>query len=54
MEKYYKYLDDLQKTGETDMWGARPLLTKAFPELNKPDARLILLLWLELKRGQNE
>lgn len=48
MEQYFKYLDQLRQSGETNMFGTVPYLQKKFPELG-PDtdqAQKILAAWM--------
>ena len=45
-EEHLEYLDDLRESGVTNMYGARPYLLDAFPELTKEEAREILLYWM--------
>ncbi len=49
MEKYFVYLEELRRSGVTNMFGARPYLQKEFPELaDDPErAREILLAWFD-------
>lgn len=44
--KYYDFLENLRKSGETNMWGASPYLTMAFFELTDKEATEILLTWM--------
>lgn len=44
--KYWLYLEDLRKSGVTNMFGAVPYLMEAF-ELTKEEARKILSDWME-------
>lgn len=52
MEKYFVYLEELRHSSVTNMYGARPYLQRAFPELaNDPDrAREILWAWMDSYR----
>ena len=43
---YYVYLENLRKSGTTNMFGATPYLASAFG-LNKREARTILASWME-------
>lgn len=47
MELYLEFLDDLRDSGVTNMFGARPYLMEAFPELTKDDAAEILAHWMK-------
>lgn len=45
-EKHLKYLDNLRKSGVTNMFGATPYLMRAFKKLKKDEARDVLLYWM--------
>ena len=47
MEKdmYWKFLEDLRRSGVTNMFGAAPYLVEAFG-ISKDEAREILLDWM--------
>ena len=47
-QKYFDYLERLQQSGETNMYGAAPYLQSEFPELrdNRSRAGDILLAWI--------
>lgn len=45
-DEYLDYLDSLRESGITNMFGAGPYLTNAFPELDKDDARKVLSYWM--------
>lgn len=47
MQKYYAYLEELCKSGETNMYGAAPYLERQFPELSAAQAKEVLILWIE-------
>lgn len=44
--EYFKYLEELRKSGETNMFGAAPYLAKEFG-IDKRTARNILAEWME-------
>ena len=47
-EKYLIYLEDLRKSGVTNMWGAADFLHKEFEEeLNEIKAGEILIYWMK-------
>jgi len=48
-EKYFKYLDDLRESGETNMFGARPYLQRRFG-LEAKEAGAILSEWMKSDR----
>ncbi len=54
MEKYFAYLERLRRSGVTNMYGARPYLQRAFPELaDEPQqARDILWAWMNSYRTE--
>ena len=45
-ESYFKYLDELRESGETNMFGASSYLMNEFPELDENSARTILIDWM--------
>lgn len=47
---YFEFLEDLRKTGLTNMFGARPYLQTAFPDLSDKEAKEILVKWMESYR----
>lgn len=49
MDKYFKYLEELRDSGETNMYGAAPYLQANFPELSfdPKRAQAILLAWFK-------
>jgi len=46
-DEHLIYLDDLRKSGKINMFGARPYLIDAFPELSEGQARKVLSYWME-------
>lgn len=44
--EYFKYLEELRKSGETNMFGAAPYLAKEFG-IDKRTAQNILAEWME-------
>lgn len=44
--EHKKFLDELRESGVTNMFGARPYLQEAFPELTEQEARIILSEWM--------
>ena len=46
-EDHLIYLDELRESGETNMFGARPFLLAAFPDLNKNEAGKIVSYWMK-------
>lgn len=47
IKDYFEYLDKLRESGITNMFGARPYLINAFPELTKQESREILSKWMK-------
>jgi hypothetical protein len=45
--EHLQYLDELRDSGETNMYGAVPYLMSEFPELDKPQARVVLSYWMK-------
>jgi hypothetical protein len=48
MAEYFDYLDDLRRSGRTNMFGAVPYLQKRF-FLTSEEARDILKAWMEAR-----
>ena len=46
-EEYFKFLDELRDSGITNMFGAGPFLEDAYPELNKQEAKSVLMEWMK-------
>lgn len=46
-KKYYIFLEQLRKSGVTNMFGAEPYLVEAFPELTLADAFEVLCNWMQ-------
>lgn len=46
-EQYFLFLDDLRKSGVTNMYGAVPYLMAAFDYLAEDEARAILVTWMK-------
>lgn len=44
---YFDFLDGLRESGITNMWGAAGFLEDEFPELNKQEAKTVLLAWMD-------
>lgn len=49
---YFKFLDDLRASGQTNMYGAAPYLAGRF-NLDKNDARSILGEWMRTFDGKS-
>lgn len=45
-QEHFKFLDDLRKSGVTNMFGAAPYLQEAFPELTWLEAKKIVVEWM--------
>lgn len=45
-EEQYQYLEDLRRSGVTNMFGAIPYLRDEYPELTYNEARTILSSWM--------
>jgi len=56
IEEHLSFLDSLKKSGETNMFGARPYLMRAFPELTEKEGSEILGYWMKTfsERHKNE
>lgn len=46
-DEHLEFLDNLRESGVTNMFGARPYLMKAFPELSPKEAVDILDYWMD-------
>ena len=44
--EYYRYLERLRRSGETNMWGAVPYLVREF-NITQAAAKEILCTWIE-------
>jgi hypothetical protein len=56
-EDHLEYLDELRESGLTNMFGARPYLHDAYPELSKQESGDILVYWMKTfadRHGLNE
>lgn len=42
---YFEFLDDLRKSGQTNMFGAAPYLAAEYPDLSIHNARAVLKRW---------
>lgn len=45
-DKHKRFLDTLRDSGKTNMFGARPYLKKAFPELDDKQAAAVVTYWM--------
>lgn len=45
--EYFKFLDDLRESGLTNMFGAGAFLEDEYPELNKQEAKAVLMDWMD-------
>jgi hypothetical protein len=45
-QEYFDYLEELRQSGDTNMFGARPYLQAAFPELSEKEAGTELSRWM--------
>lgn len=46
-DEHLEYLDDLRDSGVTNMFGARPYVEDAFPELTSEQAGKVLVYWMQ-------
>ena len=46
-ELYFEFLNELRESGTTNMFGAGPYLEDEFPELNRQEAKEVVLEWME-------
>lgn len=46
-EDHLQFLDELRKSGDTNMFGATPYVKAEFPELSSPQASDILSYWMK-------
>lgn len=53
LEMYFNFLDNLQKEGSINMFGAGPVLREAFDLPNKIIARAIVMKWQETYEGRH-
>ncbi len=45
-DEHLDFLDNLRASGETNMFGARPYLMSAFPDLSKNEALEVCMYWM--------
>jgi len=45
-EQYFEFLNELRESGTTNMFGAGPYLEDEFPELNRQEAKEVVLEWM--------
>ena len=45
-EEHLEFLDELRESGVTNMYGARPYVQRAFPELEKGQASTVVGYWM--------
>jgi len=53
-EEHMEYLNELRESGETNMFGARPYLKNAFPELTRQQTAEVLIYWMKTFKSRNE
>lgn len=53
-EDHLEYLDELRESGATNMFGATPYLMDEFPDLDKQQARSVLLYWMDTFSDRHE
>jgi hypothetical protein len=46
-EAYFRFLDEIRESGVTNMFGAAPYLREMWPELNREEAKAIVILWMK-------
>ena len=46
-DQHLGYLDELRKSGETNMWGATAYLMAVYPELTRDQAGEVLIYWIK-------
>jgi hypothetical protein len=46
-DKHLEFLDELRESGDVNMFGARPYLQSAFPELKGEQAAKVLTYWMK-------
>lgn len=46
-DEHLDFLDDLRDSGTTNMFGARPYLLAAFPELKRDEGMKVLQYWMD-------
>jgi hypothetical protein len=46
-EEHLRYLDQLRKSGVTNMFGAVPFILLEFSNLNEQQAKQVLIYWME-------
>jgi hypothetical protein len=46
-EEHLEFLDELRESGATNMFGARPYVSEAFPDLTDDEAAGVLGYWMK-------
>lgn len=46
-DEHLEYLDNLRESGVTNMFGARPYVARAFPDLTQEQAGKVLGYWMD-------
>ena len=46
-EEHLLYLDDLRKSGVTNMFGAVPYILLEYPDLSEQQAKKVLIYWMK-------
>lgn len=46
ISEYFDYLDQLRSSGETNMYGAGPYLTREF-DLDRRESQAVLRMWVD-------
>lgn len=46
IDEHLEYLDNLRESGVTNMYGARPYVANAFPDLSGDESKEILVYWM--------
>lgn len=47
LRSHLSFLDELRKSGDTNILGARPYIEDAFPELSEGQAAAVLGYWMK-------
>lgn len=47
-DEHFQFLEELRESGETNMFGARPYLVEAFPDLSAKQSLEVLQYWMKV------
>lgn len=45
--EYFEFLDELRESGDTNMFGARPYLLRAYPGMTPEEGAVVMGAWMK-------